>query len=170
MTTVGSEPRRRARQGIPDLLYGETETELRAAVRGLLTDRAAWRDVLARTETGQTYDDKLWHTLAAEVGCAGLLIPEEHGGAGASFREAAVVAEELGRAALAAGAGPEVHSRLTHSAFSHRGRSFHGPVSTLASLGSPSTRSAMMLRKISEVPPSIELPRARRNRYPGSRP
>jgi alkylation response protein AidB-like acyl-CoA dehydrogenase len=81
-----------------DLLYTDTETELRAAVRGLLTDRAAWRDVLARTETGQTYDDKLWHTLAAEVGCAGLLIPEEHGGAGASFREAAVVAEELGRA------------------------------------------------------------------------
>jgi alkylation response protein AidB-like acyl-CoA dehydrogenase len=80
-----------------DLLYTETETELRAAVRGLLDDRAAWRDVLARTETGQTYDDKLWHTLAAEVGCAGLLIPERLGGAGASYREAAVVAEELGR-------------------------------------------------------------------------
>jgi alkylation response protein AidB-like acyl-CoA dehydrogenase len=81
-----------------DLLYGETETELRAAVRALLDDRAAWRDVLARTETGQTYDDKLWHTLAAEVGCAGLLIPESLGGAGASFREVAVVAEEVGRA------------------------------------------------------------------------
>jgi alkylation response protein AidB-like acyl-CoA dehydrogenase len=80
-----------------DLLYGETETELRDAVRSLLADRAAWRDVLARTETGQTYDDKLWHTLAAEVGCAGLLIPESLGGAGASYREAAVVAEELGR-------------------------------------------------------------------------
>jgi alkylation response protein AidB-like acyl-CoA dehydrogenase len=86
----------RARQA--DLLYGETETELRAAVRGLLDDKAGWRDVLARTETGQTYDDKLWHTLAAEVGCAGLLIPESLGGAGASPREAAVVAEEIGRA------------------------------------------------------------------------
>jgi len=82
-----------------NLLYGETETELRAAVRDLLTDKAPWRDVLARTETGQTYDDNLWHTLAAEVGCAGLLIPESLGGAGASYREAAVVAEELGRAA-----------------------------------------------------------------------
>jgi alkylation response protein AidB-like acyl-CoA dehydrogenase len=80
-----------------DLLYTETETDLRGAVRGLLDDKAAWRDVLARTETGQTYDDKLWHTLAAEVGVAGLLISEEHGGAGASAREAAVVAEELGR-------------------------------------------------------------------------
>jgi alkylation response protein AidB-like acyl-CoA dehydrogenase len=81
-----------------DLLYSETETELRTAVRGLLDDKAGWRDVLARTETDQTYDDKLWHTLAAEVGCAGLLIPESLGGAGASLREAAVVAEEIGRA------------------------------------------------------------------------
>jgi alkylation response protein AidB-like acyl-CoA dehydrogenase len=81
-----------------DLLYSETEDELRGAVRALLEDKAAWRDVLARTESGQTYDDKLWHTLAAEVGCAGLLIPESLGGAGASFREAAVVAEEIGRA------------------------------------------------------------------------
>jgi alkylation response protein AidB-like acyl-CoA dehydrogenase len=81
-----------------NLLYGETETELRAAVRELLTDKAPWRDVLARTETGQTYDDSLWHTLSAEVGCAGLLIPESLGGAGASYREAAVVAEEVGRA------------------------------------------------------------------------
>jgi alkylation response protein AidB-like acyl-CoA dehydrogenase len=81
-----------------DLLYTDTETDLRGAVRGLLEQKAAWRDVLARTETGQTYDDKLWHTLAAEVGCAGLLVPESLGGAGASFRETAVVAEELGRA------------------------------------------------------------------------
>ena len=81
-----------------NLLYGETETELRAAVRELLADKAPWRDVLARTETGQTYDESLWHTLAAEVGCAGLLIPESFGGAGASYREAAVVAEEVGRA------------------------------------------------------------------------
>jgi len=80
-----------------DLLYTDTETELRGAVRALLDDQAAWRDVLARTETGQTYDTKLWRTLAAEIGAAGLLIPEALGGAGASYREAAVVAEELGR-------------------------------------------------------------------------
>jgi alkylation response protein AidB-like acyl-CoA dehydrogenase len=81
-----------------DLLYSETETELRAAVREVLTDKAGWRDVLARTETAETYDAGLWRTLAAEVGVAGLLIPESLGGAGASYREAAVVAEEIGRA------------------------------------------------------------------------
>jgi hypothetical protein len=35
--------------GMPDLLYGEAETELRAAVRSLLEDRCGWPEVLART-------------------------------------------------------------------------------------------------------------------------
>ena len=85
-------------RGLPGLLYGEAEEELRAAVRDLLAERAGWSSVLARTETGEPYDTALWRVLAAEVGCAGLLIPESHGGAGASYREAAVVAEEAGRA------------------------------------------------------------------------
>jgi len=85
----------------PDLLYGEDETDLRDAVRSLLEDRAQWRDVLARTQTMQTCDTGLWRTLAAQVGCAGLLVPQAQGGAGASYREAAVVAEELGRATAA---------------------------------------------------------------------
>ena len=88
----------RAAAGPPDLLYGEAETELRAAVRSLFGDRCAWPDVLARTETAQTYDAGLWGVLAADLGAAGLLVPEESGGAGASFLEAAVVAEETGRA------------------------------------------------------------------------
>jgi len=83
---------------LPDLLYGEAEEELRAAVRDLFKERADWSAVLARTETSEPYDTGLWRVLAAEVGCAGLLIPESHGGAGASYREAAVVAEEAGRA------------------------------------------------------------------------
>jgi alkylation response protein AidB-like acyl-CoA dehydrogenase len=87
-----------AAPGTPDLLYGEAETELRATVRALFSGRSGWREVLARTETPETYDTGLWRALAADVGCAGLLIPERNGGAGASYREAAVVAEESGRA------------------------------------------------------------------------
>jgi alkylation response protein AidB-like acyl-CoA dehydrogenase len=82
---------------LPDMTYTEQESELRSAVRSVLDDRAGFDAVLARTETPQTYDTGLWHTLAAEIGCAGLLIPESLGGAGASFREVAVVAEEIGR-------------------------------------------------------------------------
>jgi len=87
-----------AAAGAADLLYGEAETELRAAVRALLEDRCGWREVLARTEASQTCDTRLWRVLAADLGCSGLLIPQSRGGAGASYREAAVVAEETGRA------------------------------------------------------------------------
>ncbi len=83
------------------LLYGETENELRSAVRSLLDDKSPWPAVRARMESPYSYDTELWHTLAAGVGAAGLLIGEQHGGAGGSFLEAAVVAEELGRALAA---------------------------------------------------------------------
>ena len=95
MTTTDSS---RASGRIPDLRYQEAENDLRAAVRDLLDDRSPWPSVLARTETEEPNDAALWHSLAAELGCAGLLIPESHGGAGAGYREAAVVAEETGRA------------------------------------------------------------------------
>jgi alkylation response protein AidB-like acyl-CoA dehydrogenase len=85
-------------QAVPDLRYGEAEEQLRAVVRDLLADRSPWPAVLARAGAGQGNDLALWHTLAGDLGCAGLLIPEGHGGAGASYREAAVVAEETGRA------------------------------------------------------------------------
>ncbi len=98
-TTAQSATTGKGTSAIPDLLYSADEQDLRDAVRSLLAERAGWPDVLARTETSETYDTGLWRVLAAEVGCAGLLIPETHGGAGASFREAAVVAEETGRAA-----------------------------------------------------------------------
>ncbi|KUJ69032.1 acyl-CoA dehydrogenase [Streptomyces albus subsp. albus] len=81
----------------PDLLYSETEEDLRSAVRSLLTDRCPPSAVLAAAESGQSHDSALWHTLAADMGLAGLLVPEEYGGQGATAREAAVVLEELGR-------------------------------------------------------------------------
>jgi len=80
-----------------DLLYSEVEEDLRASVRALLTDRAAPAAVLARTESGDPVDAKLWRALA-DLGVTGLPVPERLGGAGASWRETAVVLEELGRA------------------------------------------------------------------------
>jgi len=83
---------------LPDLRYQEAEEDLRSAVRDLLDDKSPWPAVLARTESDEPNDATLWHSLAADLGCAGLLIPESYGGAGAGYREAAVVAEETGRA------------------------------------------------------------------------
>ncbi|MDI3406199.1 acyl-CoA dehydrogenase family protein [Streptomyces cavernicola] len=81
-----------------DLLYSETEDELRSVVRDLLTDRCTAGGVLARIETDEPHDRELWKALATEMGLAGLLVPEKLGGQGATHREAAVVLEELGRA------------------------------------------------------------------------
>ncbi|MFD3542686.1 acyl-CoA dehydrogenase family protein [Streptomyces sp. NPDC058662] len=81
-----------------DLLYSETEEELRSAVRDLLTARCGPASVLAGAESGHPHDPVLWGTLATSIGAAGLLVPEKLGGQGASHREAAVVLEELGRA------------------------------------------------------------------------
>jgi alkylation response protein AidB-like acyl-CoA dehydrogenase len=81
----------------PDLLYSEVEEDLRSSVRSLFTASAEPSVVLARTESAEPYDLKLWRTLAADLGAAGLAVPEELGGHGASAREVALVLEELGR-------------------------------------------------------------------------
>jgi alkylation response protein AidB-like acyl-CoA dehydrogenase len=81
----------------PDLLYSEVEEDLRSSVRALLTTGAEPGAVLARTESTEPCDLKLWRTLAADLGAAGLAVPEELGGHGASAREVALVLEELGR-------------------------------------------------------------------------
>ncbi len=82
----------------PALLYSEDERDLGAALADLLARAAAPADVLARTEQRETYDPKLWRAVAAEIGVAGLLIPEPLGGAGASYRELAAAAEQFGAA------------------------------------------------------------------------
>jgi alkylation response protein AidB-like acyl-CoA dehydrogenase len=81
---------------IPDLLYSDAERALSDALASLLADRGGLDQTLARIESAQTYDDKLWQAVGADLGCAGLLIPEHDGGAGASYREAAAAAEVLG--------------------------------------------------------------------------
>jgi alkylation response protein AidB-like acyl-CoA dehydrogenase len=79
------------------LLYTPIEEELRSSVRDLLADRAPWASVLKRTESDERYDPALWTSLARDTGVAGLAVAEADGGHGASWREVAIVAEELGR-------------------------------------------------------------------------
>jgi alkylation response protein AidB-like acyl-CoA dehydrogenase len=83
---------------VSDLLYSEIESDLRAGVRELLDDKAPWTGVLAGTEKDEPYEAALWRAVAGQLGCAGLPVPEDLGGAGATWRETAVVLEELGRA------------------------------------------------------------------------
>lgn len=69
----------------PDLLYSEAEDDLRAAVRSLLADRSDAPTVIARIESDTPYDPQLWKALGADIGAAGLLVPEKLGGQGAAI-------------------------------------------------------------------------------------
>jgi alkylation response protein AidB-like acyl-CoA dehydrogenase len=83
---------------IGDLLYSDTEEALRDSVRHLFAERCPPESVLRAYDPVPPDFSGVWRTLAAELGVAGLLVPESLGGAGAGAREAAVVMEEVGRA------------------------------------------------------------------------
>jgi len=85
-----------------DFELTDEQAMLREASRDLLTDRAPTSVVRGQLETEVEVDPALWR-LAAELGWPGLLVPEEHGGAGQGLIEMALVAEEIGRAV---GRGP----------------------------------------------------------------
>ncbi len=62
-----------------NLLYTEIEDDLRQSVRSLLDKRCGWTEVLARTESAELVDTRLWSTLAGELGCAAMPIPRRTG-------------------------------------------------------------------------------------------
>ena len=81
-----------------DLLYSDTEEALRAGVRQLFAERCPPESVTRLYDPHPQDFSGVWHTLATELGVAGLLVPESLGGADASAREPAVVMEEIVRA------------------------------------------------------------------------
>lgn len=81
-----------------DLLATDVEVDLRATVRDLLADQCDTVKVTAMYDGDRSVVAPLWRSLAVELGLAGLIVPEELGGAGATAREAAAVLDELGRA------------------------------------------------------------------------
>lgn len=80
----------------PELLETEVETELRASVRDLLTDRCDPAGLIERAESDEPIDLGLWRALA-KLGMTTLHVPEDLGGQGATLREVAAVLEEVGR-------------------------------------------------------------------------
>ena len=83
---------------VDSLLLTEEQGYLATTVRELLEDRSAEPRVREVMGSAEILDRRLWQTMARELGVCGLAVPEELGGAGASFVEVAVVCEELGRA------------------------------------------------------------------------
>jgi alkylation response protein AidB-like acyl-CoA dehydrogenase len=70
---------------------------LRDSVRGLLAKRSDSAAVRKAVESPGGYDDALWSTLCEQIGVAALAVPEQFGGAGASWFETHIVMDELGR-------------------------------------------------------------------------
>ncbi|WP_041260695.1 acyl-CoA dehydrogenase family protein [Pseudofrankia inefficax] len=85
-----------------DLAFTQEQLELRRTVRDFLDKTSPETEVRRLMETPAGYDPAAWHQLAAEIGVAGLALPEEYGGAGYGFAELAIVLEEAGRALLCA--------------------------------------------------------------------
>lgn len=81
-----------------DLLPSDVETDLRRSVRAVLAKTCPTEALVALADGTDDVSGPAWSALAHDLGLAALLVPEEHGGAGAGPREAAVVAEECGRA------------------------------------------------------------------------
>ena len=71
--------------------------ELRGVARAFLADRTPMADVRARMTSAHPPLPEAWGDLA-RLGLVDLLVPEELGGPGGAFADAAVVLEECGRA------------------------------------------------------------------------
>ena len=78
------------------LLETEDETMLRDAARGFLADAAPVANLRANRDQGRPFDTGLWREMA-QMGWAGVLVPEAQGGADMGHRAAGILAEEMGR-------------------------------------------------------------------------
>lgn len=75
----------------------EDQSALRAAIREALGKRADSAAVRKATTSETGYDEALWLLLTEQMGISALGVPEEFGGAGATYLETHLAAEELGR-------------------------------------------------------------------------
>ena len=80
------------------LVLTEEQSMLRDSARGLIADKAPVAHLRKlRDDNDPTgFSRELWKTFA-EMGFAGLLVPEQFGGSGLGAVEAGVVMEEIGR-------------------------------------------------------------------------
>jgi alkylation response protein AidB-like acyl-CoA dehydrogenase len=85
-----------------NLTFTPEQEDLRRMVRRFLEDKSSQERVRVLMESDQGFDPQVWTQLAAELGLAGLAIPEQYGGAGCGPVEVGIVMEEAGRALLCA--------------------------------------------------------------------
>jgi alkylation response protein AidB-like acyl-CoA dehydrogenase len=74
------------------------QRDLRDVLRRFVASRSPETQVRAAIEAPRGFDETLWRDFAGELGCCGLMAPEEYGGAGGSFIEVGLVLEQTGAA------------------------------------------------------------------------
>ncbi len=83
-----------------DFNFTDEHDELRATIRAFLEAKSHEDAVRTAMASERGFDDAVWKQMAEELGLAGLIIGEEHGGAGFSYVELLIAMEEMGRALL----------------------------------------------------------------------
>lgn len=82
-----------------DFGLSEEQEMLQETLRGFVQNECPTARLREIFDAGTGHDPALWSALA-EMGVAGLIVPEEHGGAGMQLLDLALIAEVLGEAAL----------------------------------------------------------------------
>ena len=80
-----------------DISFTNEHEELRQTVRRFLENESNEQTVRKLMETERGYDARTWERMASELSLLGLIVPEQHGGAGLGPVEVAIVMEEMGR-------------------------------------------------------------------------
>ncbi|MCX5381832.1 acyl-CoA dehydrogenase family protein [Streptomyces sp. NBC_00083] len=83
-----------------DATFTAEQDEIRRTLHELLTKHCGPQEVKSAVRTPLGYDGALWARLSAELGLAGLALPEEYAGVGCTTAELALACEEIGRVLL----------------------------------------------------------------------
>jgi alkylation response protein AidB-like acyl-CoA dehydrogenase len=80
-----------------DISFTHEHEQLRQTVRRFMENESNEQTVRKLMETERGYDSRTWERLASELSLVGLIVPEQHGGAGLGPIELSIVMEEMGR-------------------------------------------------------------------------
>jgi alkylation response protein AidB-like acyl-CoA dehydrogenase len=83
------------------LILTEEELALADSVRKFVADRSPLTSLRQLIASGEPFDAAVWKQMTAQLGLAGLTIPESYGGAGAGYSALSVALTELGAGLVA---------------------------------------------------------------------
>jgi len=83
------------------LILTDEEQALADSVRRFVADRSPLTSLRHLISSGEPYDGDVWKQMTAQLGLAGLTIPEEYGGVGAGMSALSVAETELGAGLVA---------------------------------------------------------------------